>query len=101
MKSVIIIRHAKSSWDNIIHSDFDRQLNERGHHDAPMMADRLLDKKIKIDAFISSPAKRAITTAAYFAQAFDVNENSIIKFLNYIMQLLLFFIMYSVNWMML
>ncbi len=79
MKSVIIIRHAKSNWDNILHSDFERQLNDRGHQDAPMMAERLLDRKVKIDALISSPAKRAFTTAAYFAEAFDIKENSIIK----------------------
>jgi phosphohistidine phosphatase len=70
MKSVIIIRHAKSSWD-FSSSDFARPLNERGHHDAPIMADRLLNKNIKIDAFISSPANRALTTAEYFFEAFN------------------------------
>ena len=79
MKSVIIIRHAKSNWDNILHSDFERQLNDRGHQDAPIMAERLVDRKITIDAFISSPAKRAFTTAAYFAEAYHVKESSIIK----------------------
>ena len=79
MKSVIIIRHAKSSWDFSVMNDFDRTLNERGHRDAPMMAKRLLAKKIKIDAFISSTAKRAFTTASYFAEAYGLKEKSILK----------------------
>ena len=79
MKSLIIIRHAKSSWDFSTLNDFDRPLNERGHRDAPIMAKRLLDKKIAIDAFISSTAKRAFTTATYFAEAYDVKEKHIIK----------------------
>ena len=78
MKCLLIIRHAKSSWDNISQKDFDRTLNERGHRDAPAMAKRLLDKKIEIDAFISSPAKRAFTTCKYFAEAYNVKEKNII-----------------------
>lgn len=79
MKQLILIRHAKSSWDFSVLNDFDRPLNERGHKDAPMMSKRLLDKKIAIDAFISSTAKRAFTTAAYFADMYDVKEKNIIK----------------------
>lgn len=50
--------------------DFDRPLNERGMKDAPMMAQRLVDKEVTIDAFISSPAKRALTTANFFVDAY-------------------------------
>ncbi len=75
MKSIIIIRHAKSSWE-FAESDFDRVLNERGHHDAPMMAKRLIEKKTKIDAFFSSPAKRALTTAEYFFKEYHTDTNS-------------------------
>ena len=53
----MLIRHAKSDWANTALDDFDRPLNERGKKDAPEMADRLKDKKIMIDAFITSPAK--------------------------------------------
>jgi phosphohistidine phosphatase len=66
MKTVYIIRHAKSTWANIGQRDFDRPLNERGHKDAPAMAERLLNKKIEIDSFISSPAKRARQTCEHF-----------------------------------
>ncbi len=77
MKSLLLIRHAKSSWDLDL-EDFDRPLNYRGQNDAPAMAKRLVKKEIKIDCFISSPAKRAITTAAFFAQAYDKNLKDII-----------------------
>lgn len=68
LKSLLIVRHAKSSWD-IDTDDFNRPLNHRGEKDAPEMANRLKAKGIVVDAFISSPAKRAITTARYFAEA--------------------------------
>jgi len=79
MKTLLLIRHAKSSWDTPMQKDFDRPLNDRGHHDAPVMAKRMLDKHIKIDTFISSPAKRALTTAKYFAETYDQKEKQIIK----------------------
>ncbi len=78
MKSLLLIRHAKSSWDDVSLSDFDRPLNERGKNDAPVMAHRLLDKKINIDAFISSPAKRAKKTASIFAKEFKKDKEKII-----------------------
>ena len=78
MKSVIIVRHAKSSWDDFSIPDFDRPLNERGKEDGPKMAKRLLNKKISIDAFISSPAKRAIKTATLFAHEFGRKKDDII-----------------------
>ena len=78
MKTVIIVRHAKSSWDDPAQTDFERPLNERGKRDAPEMAERLLKKKIKIDAFISSPAKRAKKTATIFAAAYGVQKDDVI-----------------------
>jgi phosphohistidine phosphatase len=70
MKSLLLVRHAKSSWDLDV-DDFDRPLNHRGEKDAPVMAQRLIKKEKKIDAFVSSPAKRALTTAVFFANAYD------------------------------
>ena len=77
MKQLLVIRHAKSSWDFSVLNDFDRALNERGRHDAPMMANRLLKKKIEIDAFISSTANRALTTASYFFDVYKKNKNKL------------------------
>ena len=51
MKYLLLIRHAKSSWDSPTLKDHDRPLNERGNKEAPMMAQRLLDQKILIDSF--------------------------------------------------
>ncbi len=78
MKTLILIRHAKSSWAEDGLSDSERPLNERGKKDAPEMAKRLKKKGLKIDAFISSPAKRAKRTAKYFADEFNADKGSIL-----------------------
>ena len=78
MKYLLLIRHAKSSWGDFTQPDFDRPLNERGKADAPVMANRLLAKKIKIDAFVSSPAKRAKKTCKLFCNEYGVKEDKII-----------------------
>lgn len=78
MKSVILVRHAKSSWDDPALTDFDRPLNERGKQDAPRMAARLLDRKVQIDAFLTSPAKRARKTAAFFAETYHLHKDQLL-----------------------
>ena len=78
MKNLILVRHAKSDWNTPSLSDFERPLNERGKRDAPVMVKRLLDKKIKIDAFVSSPAKRAKRTASIFAKEYHSDKDKII-----------------------
>jgi phosphohistidine phosphatase len=78
MKTILLVRHAKSSWENFSVTDEERPLNDRGKKNAPEMAKRLLKKNIRIDAFISSPAKRARTTAEYFADEFGVSKKKII-----------------------
>lgn len=78
MKKLLLIRHAKSDWNDPSQKDFDRPLNERGKRDAPLMAHRLLDKKISVDAFISSPAKRARKTAEIFVNEFNRKKEEII-----------------------
>lgn len=77
MKSLLLIRHAKSSWDFNV-NDIDRPLNNRGGADAPAMAKRLIKREIKIDAFVSSPAVRAFTTAVYFAEAYGKKAKNIV-----------------------
>lgn len=72
------MRHAKSSWQEVGISDFDRPLNDRGKEDAPQMAKRLLDRKIKIDCFFSSPAKRAQKTAKLFMKEYDEKKEHLI-----------------------
>jgi phosphohistidine phosphatase len=79
MKKLLLVRHAKSSWDSISQEDFNRPLNDRGHRDAPKMAKRLLKEDVKIDAFISSPAVRALSTAEYFAEAYGFKKKNVIQ----------------------
>ncbi|HRH59558.1 MAG TPA: histidine phosphatase family protein [Chitinophagaceae bacterium] len=78
MKTVLLVRHAKSSWDDPSQSDFERPLNKRGEKDAPEMAKRMLKKNVAIDALITSPAVRAYTTCKYFAEVYSINEKQII-----------------------
>ena len=78
MKQLLIIRHAKSSWDFSDLSDFNRALNDRGHRDAPAMAKRMLAKPVPLDAIVSSPAKRALSTATYFAEVNHFKAEDII-----------------------
>ncbi|HRI60707.1 MAG TPA: histidine phosphatase family protein [Saprospiraceae bacterium] len=79
MRTLFLIRHAKSSWDNPGLRDFNRPLNDRGLHDAPLMAQLLVKHGIKPDLLISSPAKRALTTALFFAAAFDIEGDAVVQ----------------------
>ena len=74
-----LVRHAKSSWGDSDMHDFDRPLNDRGFTITPKMAKRLADANYVVDAIISSPAMRAITTAEIIAKEIrhDVVEQNI------------------------
>jgi phosphohistidine phosphatase len=63
MKTIWLIRHAKSSWKDLSLNDFDRPLNSRGKRDAPFMGKRLHSLGFMPDNVFSSPAKRARLTA--------------------------------------
>ena len=77
MKTLLIIRHAKSD-QSFFGNDFERPLNDRGKKDAPVIAKRLVDRNIAIDAFVASPAKRAKKTAELFCDTYKKNEEDII-----------------------
>jgi phosphohistidine phosphatase len=77
MKKLVIIRHAKSSWDDPFLNDHDRPLAERGLKDAPKMAKRLEKKEILPDAIISSDAERAKATADIIAEHLDFPKKKI------------------------
>ena len=61
MKSLYLLRHAKSSWDNPGLSDIDRPLNPRGERDAPRMG-KALGARLQPMMFHVSPAERAQST---------------------------------------
>lgn len=79
MKRLVLIRHAKSSWDDPSLDDFDRPLNARGKRDAPIMGKRLRDLKILPDKMISSPAKRAYSTCKRIAKELGFDKSQIEK----------------------
>jgi phosphohistidine phosphatase len=78
MKTLLLIRHAKSGWDDPSLSDFDRTLTDRGKSDAKMMAKRIKERPIEIDLFVSSSAKRAKKTAKIFVNEYDGKEKKIL-----------------------
>jgi len=80
MKTLCLIRHAKSSWKFPNLSDFDRPLKKRGISDAPLMGTVLKQKGVKPDLMLSSPANRAISTAKLIAKELgypqmDIEQN--------------------------
>lgn len=82
MKTLYIVRHAKSSWADFGSSDFDRTLNSRGEHDLPLMGEELKKLNVKPDYIISSPAVRALSTAQGLAKALDFEVSDIDEHLN-------------------
>jgi phosphohistidine phosphatase len=79
MKTLYLLRHAKSSWKYEELSDHDRPLNKKGRADAPLIGQELVDRKITLDLIISSPAVRTLTTATLVAKelGFDPEKISV------------------------
>lgn len=69
MKTLLILRHAKSSWSHSGMGDHERPLNGRGKIDAPRMGELLKKEGLVPDLIISSTAKRALTTAEVAANS--------------------------------
>lgn len=65
MRTLIFLRHAKSSWALPGIDDFDRPLNERGNNAAPQLANWLASEGFKPDVIVTSPAKRPLETLAH------------------------------------
>ena len=77
MKTLFLVRHAKSSWDNPGLADDERPLNARGERDAPRMGKRLVSRNVKPDILVSSPALRAHTTAEKIAAEIGYSKDAI------------------------
>jgi phosphohistidine phosphatase len=67
MKTIYLVRHAKSSWKFPDLDDFERPLNKRGRKNAPFMGKILKKLKVAPDLILSSPANRASMTARIIA----------------------------------
>lgn len=65
MKTLYVLRHAKSSWKDADIPDHDRPLNKRGKSDAPRMGQLLREQDLVPDLIISSTARRARDTVSY------------------------------------
>ena len=76
MKELLIMRHAKSSWDPKYRTDFERPLNKRGRKAAPRMGEFLADRDLLPDLIVSSPAERAKQTAELLMEASDYDGES-------------------------
>lgn len=69
MKRLTLVRHAKSSWSDARLPDNERPLSSRGERDAPRMGERLRARKARPSLILSSPARRAKSTAQMIARA--------------------------------
>ena len=69
MKTLTLVRHAKSSWKDTSLADRDRPLSKRGERDAPEMGQRIVAAGIRPSLIVSSPAVRAWSTARIIADA--------------------------------
>jgi phosphohistidine phosphatase len=69
MKTLLVLRHAKSSWREAELADHDRPLNKRGKRDAPRMGELLRAEGLLPDLILTSSARRALTTAELVAEA--------------------------------
>lgn len=69
MKTIYLIRHAESSWDNAT-TDFERALTEKGNEDAKLISNNMCSNP---DIIIASPAQRTTETAIFFASALNYN----------------------------
>jgi phosphohistidine phosphatase len=78
MKTLFLVRHAKSSRDEPALPDKDRPLNDRDKRDAPKMGERLAKRGVTPDLILSSPAKRALKTAQIIAKKLDYKPAHIV-----------------------
>ena len=74
MKKLYLIRHAKSSWEDLTLHDFDRPLSKRGKNDIPKMAMRLKESGVVPDIILSSGALRAKLTVHCLVDLIGYNK---------------------------
>lgn len=74
MKTLFVLRHAKSSWDNTDLSDFERPLNSRGLDAARFIGSLIYERNLQPQIIVSSPAKRAVQTAVLVKEIAEINK---------------------------
>jgi phosphohistidine phosphatase len=79
MKTLFLVRHGQSSWDDVKLADSERPLTDKGKNDAAKMGKRLAEAEIVVDAIFTSPAKRARATAEAIARKLDFKRKHIVE----------------------
>lgn len=79
MKTLYLLRHAKSSWAIPGQKDYDRPLNDRGIRDAPEMGGRMRERGFEVDLVVSSPAERALRTAIAVCDELGLDPESVVQ----------------------
>ncbi|MFY0690237.1 MAG: histidine phosphatase family protein [Cyclobacteriaceae bacterium] len=78
MKTIYLIRHAKSSWKFDGLNDFDRPLNKRGRRDVKIMGKHLRQHAPAPAVIVTSPASRTFYTALHLGDYWSLNEDHIL-----------------------
>ncbi len=78
MKTIYLIRHAKSDWNYPDSPDFERPLNKRGKNDAPFMGKKLREQNILPDLILASPAQRAFETITFICKEINYPFDEIV-----------------------
>ena len=78
MKTLYLVRHAKSDWGNENLKDIDRPLNQRGYNDAYLLSKQFAKEQTHPELIITSSATRAYSTCAIFARALNYKESTIL-----------------------
>ena len=78
MKTLYLMRHAKSSWSFDELTDQERPLNDRGRDDAPRIGQALAKRNLDINLIVSSPAVRALSTAVLVARELKYPHDKIV-----------------------
>ena len=79
MKTLFLVRHGQSSWDDVKLADSERPLTDKGKSDAAKMGKRLAESEVALDLMVSSPAKRALATAEAIARKLDFKRKHIVQ----------------------
>lgn len=79
MKVLFLVRHGQSSWDDVKLADRERPLTDKGKSDAAKMGRRLAESEVAVDVIVSSPAQRALATAAAIARRLDFKRKDIVQ----------------------
>lgn len=70
MKTLTLLRHAKSGWDDPVARDFDRPLNPKGQRAAQLMGRHMRAEGLAFDHAVASPAARVVETLAHVGRGY-------------------------------